>query len=106
MALKKDAILYQNWLEMRLAIGLEDDKQFVIQKLRHTCCTRLISAGIDLRSVQERMRHEALDVTQRYAHFIPSKLVDAADALSRLRTGTQNRSGLFHKYLLSFKKRE
>ena len=78
---------YRNWLEMRAAIGLEDDEQFVIHMLRHTCCTRLVSAGVDLRSVQEWMGHSSIDMTQRYAHFIPSKLDDAADALQRLRAG-------------------
>ena len=72
---------------MRAAIGLEDDEQFVIHTLRHTCCTRLVSAGVDLRSVQEWMGHSSIDMTQRYAHFIPSKLDDAADALQRLRAG-------------------
>jgi site-specific recombinase XerD len=56
--------------------------------LRHTCCTRLIEAGVDLRSVMEWMGHSSLDITQRYAHFVPERLDHAADKLAELRSGT------------------
>ena len=78
---------YRTWLRMKESIGLEDDKQFVIHMLRHTCCTRLIEAGVDLRSVMEWMGHSSLDITQRYAHFIPQRLDEAADKLNDLRRG-------------------
>ena len=79
---------YRTWLRMKEAIGLEDDNQFVIHMLRHTCCTRLIEAGVDLRSVMEWMGHSSLDITQRYAHFVPERLDHAADKLAELRSGT------------------
>ena len=41
---------YRDWIEMRDAIGLGADEQFVIHMLRHTCCTRLLSAGVDIRT--------------------------------------------------------
>ncbi|MAT88467.1 MAG: hypothetical protein CL532_07995 [Aestuariivita sp.] len=44
---------------------------------------RLVSAGVDPRSVQEWMGHASLDMIQRYAHFIPSKLDQAVDTLER-----------------------
>lgn len=78
---------YRTWLTMKEGIGLEDDAQFVIHMLRHTCCTRLIEAGVDLRSVMEWMGHSSLDITQRYAHFVPTRLDDAADKLTDLRRG-------------------
>jgi integrase len=74
---------YRVWHEMKDALGLSDDKQFVIHMLRHTCCTRLLGAGVDIRSVMEWMGHSSIDITQRYAHFIPSKLDDAVSALDR-----------------------
>ena len=71
---------------MREAIGLGDDKQFVIHTLRHTCATRLLGSGVDIRTVMQWMGHSSIEQTQRYAHFIPSKLDDAADALNTLAT--------------------
>ena len=77
---------YRAWLEMREAIGLGEDKQFVIHTLRHTCATRLLGSGVDIRTVMQWMGHSSIEQTQRYAHFIPSKLDDAADALNTLAT--------------------
>lgn len=81
---------YRTWIEMRDALHLSDDKQFVIHMLRHTCCTRLLGAGVDIRSVMQWMGHKSLEMTQRYAHFIPSKLDDAAFALDRLSNKEEN----------------
>jgi integrase len=78
--------LYRVWQHMREEIGFGDDAQFVIHMLRHTCCTRLLGANVDIRSVMSWMGHKNIEMTQRYAHFIPSKLDDAAEALDRLAT--------------------
>lgn len=75
---------YRDWIEMRDTIGLGDDHQFVIHMLRHTCCTRLLGAGVDIRTVMEWMGHTSIEMTQRYAHFIPQKMDDAASALDSL----------------------
>jgi len=75
----------RTWVTMRTAIGLKDDNQFVVHALRHTCCTRLISAGTDLRTVMEWMGHSTLEITQRYSHFIPERMDDAAERLVSLR---------------------
>lgn len=75
---------YIAWREMRRYLGLENDRQFVIHMLRHTCCTRLLGAGVDIRSVMEWMGHSSIEMTQRYAHFIPSKLDGAVKALDQL----------------------
>ena len=76
-----DRKFYRVFIEMRNAIGVGDDRQFVVHMLRHTCCTRLLGAGVDIRSVMQWMGHSSLEMTQRYAHFIPSTLDTAADAL-------------------------
>jgi len=57
-----------------------------VHMLRHTCCTRLLGAGVDIRSVMQWMGHSSLEMTQRYAHFIPSSLDNAADALDNRNT--------------------
>lgn len=69
------------WQQMRAGIGLAEDTNFVIHVLRHTCCTRLVSGGVDLRTVQLWMGHEDIQTTMRYAQFVPEKLIDAAAAL-------------------------
>ena len=70
---------------MRAEIALKDDKQFLVHALRHTCCTRLVSAGTDLRTVMEWMGHASLDISQRYSHFIPERMGDAVGRLVSLR---------------------
>ena len=75
---------YEVFWAMRDYIGVGDDVQFVVHMLRHTCATRLVGAGVDLRSVMNWMGHSSIIQTQRYAHFIPSKLDDAANALDAL----------------------
>ena len=39
----------RTWVSMRAGFGLQDDTQFVVHPLRHTCCARLVSAGTDFR---------------------------------------------------------
>jgi integrase len=39
--------------------------------LRHTFITRLVQAGVDLRTVQYLAGHQSLAMTGRYAHFAP-----------------------------------
>jgi integrase len=76
-----ETLLYKGWRSMREALGLIDDNQFVLHMLRHTCCTRLLANNVDIRTVQQWMGHSSLQMTQRYAHFIPQRLDDAVAAL-------------------------
>ena len=72
---------HHTWKLMRQGVGLADDKEFVIHALRHTCCTRLVSGGVDLRTVQMWMGHENINTTMRYAQFVPENLFNAASVL-------------------------
>ena len=48
--------------------------------LRHTFASRLVMAGVDLKTVQERMGHKTIAMTARYAHLAPThKLRGAGD---------------------------
>ena len=49
--------------------------------LRHTFASRLIMAGVDLRTVQELMGHKTIAMTCRYAHLAPQHQLDAVSRL-------------------------
>ncbi|BBA71023.1 tyrosine-type recombinase/integrase [Geobacter sulfurreducens] len=69
------------WNYARRQMGLEEDKEFVLHALRHTCATRLIDKGIDLYTVKEWLGHSTIQVTEKYAHLNPKKLAHAASVL-------------------------
>jgi integrase len=69
------------WRSMRDALGHRDDDEFVIHALRHTCCTRLVLAGMDLRRVQMWMGHRDINTTLRYANVRMDELAPLAAAL-------------------------
>lgn len=55
-----------------------------IHVLRHTCCSRLVQAGVDLRRVQLWMGHADIKTTLRYAHLAPGDLTRLADVLQQM----------------------
>lgn len=69
------------WTWVRKTMGLSGDKEFVMHALRHTTATRLIDKGIDLYTVKEWLGHSTIQVTERYAHLNPDKLVHAVTVL-------------------------
>ena len=69
------------WERMKHAMGLSEDLQFVPYALRHTCASRLVQRGVNLRVVQEWMGHKTITVTMRYAHLSPTNLLEAVKVL-------------------------
>ncbi len=60
------------------AAGLKD---FTWHCLRHTFASRLVMAGVDLRTVQELMGHKTIQMTVRYAHLAPQHRLAAVQRL-------------------------
>ena len=51
--------------------------------LRHTFASRLVMAGVDLKTVQELMGHKTIAMTARYAHLAPTHKSQALETLVR-----------------------
>lgn len=54
---------------------------FHFHDLRHTFASRLVMAGVDIRTVQELMGHKTIAMTLRYAHLSPDHKRKAMAAL-------------------------
>lgn len=70
-----------NWNRARKENGFSDDPHMVPHILRHTCASRLVQAGIDLRRVQTFLGHQTIQMTLRYAHLATNDLDQCAIAL-------------------------
>lgn len=69
------------WNRLRSAMGLAHDIHMVPHILRHTCASRLVQNGVDLRVVKEWMGHKSIAMTMRYAHLRLKDLMQARDVL-------------------------
>ncbi len=69
------------WQWVRAEMGLEEDGEFVIHALRHTCASRLVNKGVDLYVVCKWLGHSSIQITERYSHLDPRKLVHAVEML-------------------------
>lgn len=55
---------------------------FRFHDLRHTVATRLVEKNIDLFVVQDILGHSKITTTQRYAHPVPQRKLDAIEVLN------------------------
>mgnify|MGYP001218800825 CR=1 FL=1 len=62
------------WNDAKAAAGLGSDPNVVPHILRHTCASRLVRGGIDIRRVQMWLGHQTLQMTMRYAHLATNDL--------------------------------
>ncbi|WP_377287898.1 tyrosine-type recombinase/integrase [Rhizobium sp. SG2393] len=73
----------KTWLKARQQIGLSHDKDLVPHVLRHTCASRLVRGGIDIRRVQMWLGHQTLTMTMRYAHLASGDLAICIPVLEK-----------------------
>ena len=74
--------LRRRWFALRDIVA-RDNKDFVPHCLRHTCCSRLISAGVGIHVVKEFMGHDDIKTTAGYLHFDPQQLAECAKSLEK-----------------------
>lgn len=78
---------WRRWFEECVeAAGIED---FTWHDLRHTFASRLVMAGVDLRTVQELLGHKSITQTMKYAHLSQAHRRTAVEKLTGTTTGTQ-----------------
>lgn len=65
------------WDNLREAMCLQDDKDFVLHTLRHTAATRTLSRTKNLATVQRLLGHQKVTTTMRYAHLEDEELLAA-----------------------------
>tara|TARA_R100001463_G_scaffold63274_7_gene116302 strand:- start:1957 stop:2799 length:843 start_codon:yes stop_codon:yes gene_type:complete len=56
------------WRKVRRELGMDNEKDFVIHSLRHTCITRLLKRKIGIETVQLVVGHSDIRMTQAYNH--------------------------------------
>lgn len=71
------------WNDAKAEVGLAADPQVVPHILRHTCASRLVRGGIDIRRVQMWLGHQTLSMTMRYAHLATNDLDSCVKVLER-----------------------
>ena len=62
--------------------------------LRHTFASCLAMAGVDLRTIQELMRHKSISMTLRYTHLHPDYLKGATEILCGTQTAHKAQKSL------------
>lgn len=71
--------------EMERGSKIAGVKRIRIHALRHSAISLLIEMGFSAVAIADRVGHESIDITYRYAHLFPSTQNEMADKLSNLR---------------------
>ena len=69
--------------ELKRGSEIAGVKLIRVHDLRHSHVSLLIDMGFSALAIAERVGHEAVDITYRYAHLFPTKQQDMANALDR-----------------------
>ena len=67
--------------EMERGSKLAGVKRILIHDLRHSHVSHLIELGFSALAIADRVGHESIDITYRYAHLFPSTQIEMADKL-------------------------
>lgn len=72
--------------EMKRGCALSGVRKIRVHDLRHSHVSLLIEMGFSPLAIGERVGHESVDITYRYAHLFPTKQEEMANALDSLRS--------------------
>jgi site-specific recombinase XerD len=70
---------WRRWFEK--SVRSAGVKNFHWHDLRHTFASRLVMAGVDIRTVQELLGHKSILMTMKYAHLSPDHRQAAAEKI-------------------------
>ena len=73
--------------EMERGSKIAGVKRIRIHDIRHSAISLLIEMGFSAVAIADRVGHESIDITYRYAHLFPSTQNEMATKLSDLRKG-------------------
>ena len=62
-------------------------KRIRIHDLRHSHISLLIDMGFSAVAIAERVGHESIEITYRYAHMFPSQQKEMANQLNNINKG-------------------
>ena len=86
-ALKTDDRMFpitKSYLHHEMDRGAKEQnvKRIRIHDLRHSHVSLLIEMGYSALAIADRLGHESIEVTYKYAHLFPSKQLDMVEKLS------------------------
>ena len=79
---------------LKTAAKLAGVKEIRVHDLRHSHVSLLINLGFTAVAIADRMGHESVHITYRYAHLFPNQqrnMADVLDALMNARGGDDER---------------
>ena len=86
---KSNRTITKSYLHHEMDRGAKEAgiKRIRIHDLRHSHISLLIDMGFSAVAIADRVGHESIEITYRYAHLFPSKQTEMADKLDFERTG-------------------
>lgn len=73
--------------EMKRGCKATGVKKITLHGIRHSHVSLLIHLGFSVIAIADRVGHESIDITYRYAHLFPSKQIEMMDKLEELQNG-------------------
>ena len=67
--------------EMNRGSKISGVKRIRVHDLRHSHVSLLLNMGFTVLAIADRMGHESIDITYRYAHLFPSEQTQMAEQL-------------------------